>query len=142
MYPVIDLFMRSQFQSIPLLPCILNAHTIPLPAGHAFNHSIHPTSSLNGQNPLFYLQVMDVGAGEEETALIYAINSWGGNQTGINPNWVSPQNQMQHSTEGHTNGSYLPQHSIGLLVCIVPPDEEAARTCQDFYGQCIEQTFR
>lgn len=85
---------------------------------------------------------MDVGAGEEETALIYAINSWGGNQTGINPNWVSPQNQMQHSTEGHTNGSYLPQHSIGLLVCIVPPDEEAARTCQDFYGQCIDQTFR
>lgn len=87
------------------------------------------------------LQVMDVGE-DEATTLIYAINSWDGNQAGINRNWVSPQHQMQHSGEGHTNGSsYLPEHSIGLLVCIVPGEEEA-RACQDFYRQCIELTFR
>lgn len=80
---------------------------------------------------------------EQEEALIYAINSADGNQTAINHNWVSPQQQQHQSSddgggEVHTNGGhYLPEHSIGLLVCIV-----GDTSCQDVYGQCIEETFR
>lgn len=88
-------------------------------------------------------QVMDQGDPEE--ALIYAINSSGGNQTAINQNWVSPQPALHLSTgsitggggEGHTNGHYLPEHSIGLLVIIVGDSQR-----QDVYGRCIEETFR
>lgn len=95
---------------------------------HRFKWQTHP-------------QVM--GSGDAEEALFYAINSLDGNETAtINRNWVSPQqqNQMQQSGEGQTNGSYLPAHSIGLLVCIVAEGEAALQ--QELYGQCIEETFR
>lgn len=79
--------------------------------------------------------------GDSEEALIYAINSCGGNDTddAMNPNWVTSQHtrSMQQSWEGQTNGGYIPEHSIGLLVCIVGDSNR-----KDVYGRCIEDTFR
>lgn len=84
----------------------------------------------------------------EEQALIYAINSLEANQTGSNRFWASPscsQNQMSHSSSGgdvdQANGSNT--NSIGLLVCIVTDEGvDVDSNLQDFYGNCIEETFR
>lgn len=79
--------------------------------------------------------------GDAEETLIYAINSCSGNQTDgvINPNWVTSQHprSMQQSWEGQTNGGYIPEHSIGLLVCVVGDVKQ-----EDVYKRCIEETFR
>lgn len=72
-----------------------------------------------------------------DDTLVYAINAWSGNEAGINQHWVSPQAMNQSGGEAQINGSYLPEHSIGVLVCIVGDPSS-----QDTYGRCIKETFR